>query len=198
MRYRSIIMALCCLLAACGFQPLYGVSSGKGKTTSTELAKIEIGSIPERNGQYLRQQLIDRMQPHGLQTPARYLLSVNTIEVKGDQTIAKDATVTRSFIRHVANYQLRNQKTGKTVIERSLVASNSYNNLFSEFGTLVTENDARTRNLEDLADRIAQQISVYLAHPMKQDQPAAANNPKDIKTGRQSLIDPNASMSSWK
>ena len=195
-RYQPIILMLLLLLNACGFQPLYG--DNKGQANSTELAKIEISAISERNGQYLRQELVDRMHSHGQQTPAQYVLSVGTIEAKGDQTISKDATVTRSFIRHTAQYILTDKNTGKKILERSLIASNSYNNLFSEFGTLITEDDARMRNLQDLADRITQQISTYLAHPMKQNASPLANNPQDIKTGRKSLIDPTvANMSNW-
>ena len=166
---RLIILFGLLLTAACGFEPLYG--NGPGQVRPAAFAQIEISSIAERNGQYLRQEIIDRLQPHGASAKPLYVLAVGTVEAKGDQTISKDATVTRSFIRQTANYTLTDKRTGKTLIARQLISSNSYNNLFSEFGTIVTEEDARQRSLHEIAERLTQQLSAYFAHPMKQKNP---------------------------
>lgn len=167
MRSNMLMMLGCLLLVACGFQPLYG--DGAGKASAPILAQIEIKSIPERSGQFLRQEIIDRLQPQGVSAQPLYALEIKVREDKGDQTIAKNATVTRSYIRQTVNYALTDKRTHKVILRRELIATNSYNNLFSEFGTIVTENDARSRSLQEIAERLSQQLSVYFAHPMKQD-----------------------------
>ena len=56
-----ITIASILLLSACGFSPMYGANSSKNNTAiKTELTDIEIALIPDREGQYLRNALIDR------------------------------------------------------------------------------------------------------------------------------------------
>src|SRR5690606_16052602 len=49
------------VLAACGFSPVYG-TLGQGQSAAAEayLSQVSIDNIPDREGQYLRNALIDR------------------------------------------------------------------------------------------------------------------------------------------
>lgn len=48
--------------SGCGFEPLYGDRAGE-TPTRLELAAVEVGPIPERLGQQVRNALVDRLNP---------------------------------------------------------------------------------------------------------------------------------------
>ena len=51
-------------LGACGFHPLYGDRS-IGAVSTVDLAAVQIDLIRDREGQMLRNELLDRFQPRG-------------------------------------------------------------------------------------------------------------------------------------
>ena len=151
-------------LAACGFQPMYGNHSVSGHNSPrTALNKIDIEIIPNREGQFLRNALIDRFYSGGYPANAEYILNIKAIQERifdFDVTIEDEAT--RRQIELSSSFHLTNKKTGKAVLTRSLKATTSYNVLESEYSTIVTEQSAREAALDDLARKIERDIVLYL------------------------------------
>lgn len=153
-------------LSGCGFEPMY--ASGGSKVAQTgevqgDLALVEIGNIPNRDGQYLRNALIDRFYQDGRPAQPRYRLTVQPIrETKTDLDITKSSDATRGQLRLSTGMVLIDLTTGETVLNRPLTVSGSYNILGSEFANRVTEQNTRDNALNDLARQIELQVGLYL------------------------------------
>ncbi|MBC7324785.1 MAG: hypothetical protein H5T99_05675, partial [Moorella sp. (in: Bacteria)] len=83
----AVVMIL--QLTACGFTPLYG-ARGPAETAETKagLSRTYIESIPEREGQYLRNALMDRLYLDGRPEHPLYTLTVLRIqEIRTDLDI---------------------------------------------------------------------------------------------------------------
>ncbi len=159
--------ALFCLFAltACGFTPLYGQNSAADNTTiKSNLNNIEIAIIPNREGQFLRNALIDNFYINGYPTNPQYKLSLSPI-VEGvvDFDITINSEATRRQLRLTTKMVFSDMATNDILLTRTLNAVTSYNVLESEYSTVVTEQSAREAALNDLARQIEQQLSLYLS-----------------------------------
>lgn len=155
-----LITDTCFLITGCGFTPLYG-DSASGPMQS-RLNAVEIGSIPDHQGLYLRNQLIDRFYRHGAPADPAYSLQFTPLIIsKTDLDLTKNASATRSQLSASTTMTLTDKKTGQTVLSRSLYSSASYNILDSRFTTRVSESNAEENALTDLARQAEQQILLY-------------------------------------
>lgn len=155
---RYLLIALLFSLAACGFKPLYGAQSGSA-AIAPQLAQVTVPAIPDASGQQLRNLLLDRLPP-----PApnpRYQMNVTLAENKIGVTISRDATVTRQQLRSTARATLLDRTNNQIVWTQELFATSGYNVLGSQFSNLVGEEDARTRNLNDLSERLVNMLALY-------------------------------------
>lgn len=161
---RAILLlpALTLGLAACGFQPLYGTHSGTGSAAPTpEMALISIPPIPDRAGQILRNELLDRLVPTGQPAKPRWRLDVTLKETKSDLVILKDSTAT--FAKYVGDAQwvlvdLSNQSPATKGSVRRIA---SYAISSSEFASLQAEADARQRVATAIAEDIRLRLGLY-------------------------------------
>ena len=148
--------------AACGFSPLYGARSN-GKSVEPQMAEVHVMIIQDAAGQALRNNILDRMPPEGPQP--RYELKVLVAETSIGVSIAPDATVTRQQLRNNLHAELIETATQKAVWKTDMAATAGYNVLSSQFSNLIGEEDARRRNLDDLAERLVNQVALYFNRP---------------------------------
>lgn len=152
------------LLTACGFEPMY---AGRAGTTHENLeaayADIEIVNIPDREGQYLRNALIDRLYVAGRPADARYVLEIAPLKRKlTNQAIQKDATYTRSLMEYSTTLRLRDRKAdGAVVLERTQRALGSYNLLDNQFATISSRDSLNDHLLDELADNIQTTLALH-------------------------------------
>jgi LPS-assembly lipoprotein len=165
MKKTLLALAAILTLSACGFQPLYAKRGPTGGVAGEELAKVRIANIPDRTGQQLRNALIDRMQPQGPSEPT-YRLEISLLEQQVNLGIQQDATATRGQLRYSGTYVLRDA-SGKELVRESFRASPSFNILASEFGTILSSDDARTRGLNQIADDITGRLALYFTREKK-------------------------------
>lgn len=149
------------LLAACGFHPLYGTQNNTA--VPPKLAQIKVAFIKNSDGQILRNAILDRMPRPGPSQP--YLLRVSLEETKVGIAISRDATVTRQQMRNTLHAELSDARTQQLLWKQDLFATSGYNILASQYSNLVGEEDARTRNLNDLADRLVGLLAMYFDLP---------------------------------
>lgn len=161
-----LALALVASLTACGFQPLYGKRGPMGGTAGEEFAKVRIANIPDRNGQQLRNALIDRMQPQGQVPEPAYRLEIALLEQQVNLGIQQDATATRGQLRYSGTFVLRDA-AGKELLRESFRASPSFNILESEFGTILSSDDARMRGLNQIADDISGRLALFFTRDKK-------------------------------
>lgn len=163
----SVLILLACILqlvilTACGFHPVYGVNKYTAVGVEEHLAATDISNIPNREGQYLRNALIDRFYRSSRPAYPAYVLDVREVkEHLIDLDITKTADTTRGQMRLESGFTLKDKRTGKVLLSRDLRSITSYNLLGSEFATRVTEHSARENALDDLARQIELQLSLY-------------------------------------
>ncbi|MGH1374933.1 MAG: LPS assembly lipoprotein LptE [Alphaproteobacteria bacterium] len=160
------VAGLCFVLASCGFQPMYGGysdASGQEQYVRSQLTQIHIENIPDREGQFLRNALIDRFYRDARASDPLYRLKISSItESIVDLDITKESDTTRSQLRVTTSMNLIDTQTGESVLGRKLSAISSFNVLGSEFATRVSEKNTRENALNELARQIELQIGLYL------------------------------------
>lgn len=145
-------------LGGCGLEPVYGKAS---RVRHPELAAIEVGSIPSRTGQELRNHLIEGLGS-GRRT-ALYRLDVVLSESRTELAVQADDKVTRFNLGLIASLSLVDLKTGKPLYSTATRSVSSYNIVDSEFATVASEKNARSRAAEDLAFSIRDLLIVYFS-----------------------------------
>ncbi len=145
---------------------MYGASSGEGAQSSSiqsDFGQVAIENIPDRDGQYLRNALIDRFYQQGRPVQPKYKLTVQPIrETTTDLDITKSSDATRGQLKLNTSMTLVDTASGETVLKRNLVSIGSYNILGSEFANRVTEQNTKDNALNDLARQIELQVGLYL------------------------------------
>ncbi len=157
----SILFTIAIYISACGFTPVY--SKYESNSTSKTLSNIDIAIIPDREGQFLRNILIDSFYDQGYPVNAKYKLHVNPIQESIrdlDVTITSDTT--RGQLTLKSSYTLTNIQTNEVPLTRNIKAITSYNVLGSEFATRITEKNARENAIIDLARQIERAISLFV------------------------------------
>lgn len=161
-------VALLFTLTACGFTPVHApnhapINAPTSQTRTANLSQIDIAIIPDRSGQYLRNQLIDNFYRNGMPSNAPYQLRVNPIQEKiSDFDITIDSDATRRQLKLRTTFDLIDTQTKKSVLSRRITATTSNNVLISEFSTSVAEQNAREAALKDLARQIELQVALFL------------------------------------
>ncbi|MFP4314033.1 MAG: LPS assembly lipoprotein LptE [Alphaproteobacteria bacterium] len=156
------LLSLLFLLPACGFSPVYGNFSGNTYSQQDLLSYVSIDNIPDREGQYLRNVLIDRFYRHNRPANPQYILSFSPIqESVRDLDITESSDSTRGQLRLDTQVVLSDSITGEILLKRDLSAITSYNILRSEFANRVSEQNTRRNALDDLAEKIERHITLY-------------------------------------
>jgi LPS-assembly lipoprotein len=152
------------LVGACGFRPVYmPTGSGRPGTATRELAAIEVGVIPDRPGQLLRQALQDRLEGSTTGVPRLYDLSVD-YSVPGEGLgIRQDNSVTRVRLTGRASWTLRAQTPQRPVVTTgSARVVDDYNVIDQQYFGADLENETAQRRIANaVADQIALQLAVF-------------------------------------
>ncbi|MFT6580026.1 MAG: LPS assembly lipoprotein LptE [Alphaproteobacteria bacterium] len=149
------------LLAACGFQPLYG-SRGSGSAVEAALADIQITLIKDRAGQQLHNYLLDRLNPRGAPARPRFVLSVVSTISKTELGIERDETATRAKLSLSAKFELKDIASQRILTAGAARSTNSFNIVDSDFATLSAEKDAIDRAARVVSEEIKTRLSLYL------------------------------------
>lgn len=159
-----IIAGLILTAAACGFQPLYTAkqtAQNPEASAGFDLARIQVGTIPNREGQLLRQFLVSRLNPVGEPRIPQYRLDVSLSESKKDLGIQRDTSVTFARLEVTAQYRIRDVETDQTLFQDSARSLNSYNVVESPYATQVAEQNARERAMEEIAESIRFRLASF-------------------------------------
>ena len=155
-----LVMVLAAGLAGCGFRPLYADRSG-GNGVANDLVSVRVAPIPDRAGQILRNELIDRINSAGEPVDPRFSLEVRVTIAKLELGIRRDETATRTSLRFRSTFRLRDSSSGAIVYSSRASAVASYNIVDSEYGTIAAARAARRRGLVLIADSIALRLAAY-------------------------------------
>ncbi len=149
-------------VSACGFKPMYKNGSTFNNGQSIPSAAVYIDNIPDRDGQYLRNLLIDRIYTSGRPINATYKLKLSPLKERlVGLDIKKDASSTITQKTLSTKMELINNTTEKVVMTRRLRVSGSHNVLDNQFANSVSERAITNSLLREIADHAVNELNLY-------------------------------------
>jgi len=148
---------------ACGFRPIYGThGADSGSPVAMDLNNIAIGNIPDRDGQMLRNDLIDRMYGKNRPQKPAYKLNITIRSSEQDLGILANATATRCLLDMYGDYSLADS-SGKVVVKGTAHSVVSFDKLDQMYGTVASRQDAHERTLHEISEQIVNRLSLYFS-----------------------------------
>ena len=163
-RWRNLGLGTVLVLASlpgCGFEPLYGQRAG-GDSLTDRLSLVAIAPIPERVGQVLYNDLLDRISPFGPRDQAPYRLQVRLEFDREGLGFEPDEAITRVNLRLGAEYRLVDVESGKTVFGDVARSTVSYNVVQSDFANLNAERNAERNAVRMVSEEITERVGIFL------------------------------------
>lgn len=158
----AIITLFC--LSSCGFEPLYATKNGR--SIKKELSHVDVELIPNREGQLLRNMLLQTIDTIDPKASKKYILSIELTSSNIDLGIRRDETAARSQINISAHYVLKDKRTGKIVTSGSTSAEKSYHIDDNPFVYESSLTDAKKRILGVIHRHLVIKISSILHHKL--------------------------------
>ena len=162
---RRRLLALCALAlpvaaGACGWEPLY--ADPQTATASEALRAVKVTPISERVGQQLELALRASLNPNDIATKPLYRLDVTLRTTLRDLGIQSQGLGTRGEVDVNADYKLIELASNKVEQSGSIHTSDSFDILANGYTTLVAEDDAKRRCVEDLRREIVARLTLLL------------------------------------
>lgn len=157
---RFAALLACLLLTGCGFTPLYGEAGQTAGVTET-LAAVDVGPVPDRLGQVVRNGLVNRMAPRGVAQAAAYRLDLTLDRSVEGYGFEDDASITRENLRLVASYRLTDLAHGAVVLEGVARANAAYDVVQSDYATFSATQDAERRTADAVVEEIHTRLALY-------------------------------------
>lgn len=150
------------VLTGCGFRPLHSVGIHGKKFTPRDLSGIRIDQLDNRNGQMVRNLLIELFSTAENVSKPRYRMSIKIRENKEGLGLQRDDTVTRFNLRMSGSFSLIETKSKKAVLNGKARSIAAYNVVRSDYANLVAQSDARRRATRAIAEDIRNQTVIFL------------------------------------
>jgi LPS-assembly lipoprotein len=147
-------------LSGCGWEPLY--ADRESSPADADMRAIKVDPIPERIGQRLALALRESLNPDGTPTPQRYRLSILLITMRSDLGIQQTGLGSRGKLDASANVTFRDIKTGAMLLFTTTHVAESFDILANEYASVVAEDYARTRAVEELRRDIMTRLTLFL------------------------------------
>ena len=172
---RAAGLALVLALAGCGFHPLYATHADGG-SAAAGLRTVQIDLIADRNGQILRNALLDRFYGDGGPAEAHYRLTVTEHASEELLGIQRDNSATKARMDVVAHYVLvpaglagavagPDAKPPKPLVSGTAQSRVLYDINDDQYAALVGKQNAYRQGAEDVADQITEAIAAHLDSP---------------------------------
>lgn len=151
--FRTALLCLLLIPAACGFQPVHGVKQ------QATLSNIRVEEIPGRPGQLLKNYIEDEIGEAG---EGRYSLHIdyNLQSIPVITELEGVAERYRLVLR--AGLALTDNETGQVVLRDTLSRQASYNVSESDYSTFIAGRSAEEMALRELANDIILRLSAIL------------------------------------
>jgi LPS-assembly lipoprotein len=159
----TLLLASAFLLTACGFHTVYGSHGDQNSAVTAGLGDIAIENIPDRPGQILKNDLIDRMYSKGRPVTPHYRLKVMLSSSEADLGIQADATSTRAQLNTTGEYTLTDL-AGKKLASGMAHSVSNFDTLDQQFSTQAAREAATERTIDEVSNQIVNALSLYFAN----------------------------------
>lgn len=148
------------LVSAC--QPLYGTMPD-GTTIKDTMAGVDIGTIPGRVGQRIRNELIFSTTRGGYAGEPKYRLEIIVRESIGDILVTREGDARGRMFYLTAEFELYRQSDKQMVFKGRSVARATFDRFDPIFANVRARIDAENRAASTVADGIRTRIASYLS-----------------------------------
>ena len=135
---------------------------------------IKVLPILERIGQRLEMALRNSLNPRGEPTPVRYTLSTTLVYSLSSLGLQSQGTATLGQIDVHSTSNLKDIKTGQTLLTISLHEQNSFELNPNQYSTIVGEDDAQVRTVAELNQEIVRLLTLFMEQRAGQNAPKKA------------------------
>jgi LPS-assembly lipoprotein len=146
--------------AGCGWEPLY--ANRESGPVDAELRAIKVDPILDRTGQRLELALRRSFNPRGEPVPVRYVLHTTLVIGRQDLGIQSEGLGTLGRVDVSATFTLADAKTGAQLLANSIHTADSFDIVANEYSTVVAEEDARNRAVEELRRDMVDKLTLFL------------------------------------
>lgn len=153
------------LLAACGnggFKPLYGSSSVGGANVTEKLAQVNVGKIPGRVGQQIRNELIFETTGGGHRLPPEYRLDIAVRQSVTSTLVRQDGDAASQVLNLTANFKLTRLSDNSVALQGTSYAKAGFNRFTSIYSNVRARRDAENRAAKTVSDDLKSRLSAYL------------------------------------
>ena len=159
---RILVISAALLVAACGFEPVYGTRLD-GSSTSSELASVAVVQQPTRLGQLIRNELLSTIAPAGQQEAQAYVLEL--LPHAAEEVVIRDfdTGVLRRSFRVEAAFRLTEPGTGGELYSGRTFAQASYDRTGTPFADMRARIAAEERAAREVGADIATRLAAYFA-----------------------------------
>lgn len=157
----AVALMLAPALAGCGYQPLYG--SGFGGGVSEQMRSVDIGLLPGRVGQEVRNELI--FKETGGRDPAvsKYRLEIALRESDQSTLVNLQGNAAGLVYALDADFKLINLADQSVILTSKSLSRAAYQKETSTFANVRARRDAEDRAARVVADSIRTQVAAFLS-----------------------------------
>ena len=160
-------IAIAGVLAGCeggsGFRPLYGSLGNSGDSVGTKMAQIDITTIPGRNGQRVRNELIFQTTGGGAPLPPVYQLSISLRESSTVTLVRQDGNSAGQIYQIEAKFQLVRLSDKKVVLEGISQSRATFERFSAIYSNVRASDDAGERAAKNIAADLKVRIAAFLS-----------------------------------
>ncbi len=151
----SVALGLC----GCGFRPMLAARDDHS-SVSDKLASVKVGTIEDRSGQVLRNDLVDALNPRGEPLQPDYTLTIRIEEPQKNLAFQRNNSVTNVSYGVIAYWSLLD-RNGAQVFSGGSSSSQQYEISNSQYATAVSAANVRDRIMLDISSDIRNKIAQY-------------------------------------
>ena len=146
-----------------GFRPLYGSLGGSGEGVAKKMAQIDIATIPGRNGQRIRNELIFQTTGGGEALPPAYRLEIAIRETSTTTLVNQSGNSAGQIWQIEAKFQLVRLSDKKVVLEGLSQARATYERFSAIFANVRGNDDAGDRASKTIATDLKSRLAAFLS-----------------------------------
>jgi LPS-assembly lipoprotein len=146
-----------------GFRPLYGSSGVGGASVGEKLAQVDIGHIPGRVGQRIRNELIFQATGGGTPLPPTMRLEIAIRESVTSTLVKIDGDADGQIYGLEASFQLVRIADNSVLLTGSSYSRAGFERFSSIFSNVRAREDAENRASKSIGDDLKSRLSAFLS-----------------------------------
>lgn len=168
MRQLVLSLTLLCLLASCGFSPIYATDSHRPEGSpaiAEHLRAIVLKQSSGMQGQQLENAIADTINPTSEKSSLgdAYRLEFNLKQTKSAAIVEQDGSIARYQIGLTSTYKLIDAASGDVLNRGEIRRVASFNVADEKFAAYVAEKDAIQNALKEISADYGQRLAAQFA-----------------------------------